>query len=159
MPSGLKHTSGATLIRQYLIPILVSIPLVACKNLNGSINSDDPPSLPVQGEYAPRPPDSNLLRGEVFLDSIDLLAMESYPLQFAVVLAGTLPTPCHELRVAVSLPDGGKNISMDVYSITDPEKTCIGVLEPLKVNIPLGSYPSGHYSLWVKGEMITEFDS
>lgn len=72
---------------------------------------------------------------------------------------GSLPTPCNHLRVAVSAPNAKNRIFIDVYSVIDPNQICIQMLAPLEVNIPLGSFPPGHYSVWVNGEKIGEFDS
>ncbi len=123
--------------------------------------SGNQPMPPVtdQNPYAPQPADNQLMRGNVYLDSIQLLSMESYPPQIALLLQGSLPTPCNHLRVAVSAPDAKKRIFIDVYSVIDPNQICIQMLAPLEVNIPLGSFPPGHYSVWVNGEKIGEFDS
>ena len=132
------------------------------------VDSDTPPVStpppvddPIINEepFLPRPGDKALHRGTVYLDSIDLLTLESYPLQFSLALAGNLPTPCNHLRVAVSPPDAENKIVVNVYSVTDPNAVCIQVLEPFEVSIPLGSYPSGHYTLWVNGEQVAEFDA
>jgi hypothetical protein len=32
-------------------------------------------------------------------------------------------------------------------------------VEPFEATIDLGTYPSGHYSVWVNGELAGEFDS
>ncbi|MDO8754446.1 MAG: hypothetical protein Q7J80_11170, partial [Anaerolineales bacterium] len=85
--------------------------------------------------------------------------LESYPLQFVLALKGSLPTPCHQLRVAVNPPDAGDNVVVAVYSVSIPDEMCVQVLEPFEVNIPLGSFPAGRYTLWVNGEMLTEFQS
>jgi hypothetical protein len=107
----------------------------------------------------PVPADSSLTRGNAELDSTELLTMESYPLQFMLVLKGNLPTPCHGLRVAASPPDSQNKIVVDVYSVADPNTICAQVVEPFEENFPLGSFPTGHYILWVNGEQVTEFDS
>ncbi|MDP2777030.1 MAG: hypothetical protein Q8O48_05265, partial [Anaerolineales bacterium] len=73
------------------------------------------PSRPQTGGFIPCPADSNLMRGEVYHDSTELLSMESYPLQFALLLKGNLPTPCHQLRVTVSPPDTDNKVNVDVY--------------------------------------------
>ena len=65
-------------------------------------SSPEPAPTPA---YAPQPGDAALIRGEVFLDSAQLLIRESYPPQVTLTLAGSLPTPCHQLRVAVAAPD------------------------------------------------------
>lgn len=127
-----------------------------------------PPDMPIDGKtppsglpplYAPRPGDDKLMRDGVYLDSTDLLVMESYPLQFMLMLKGNLPTPCHELRVVPSEPDAENRIEVEVYSVADPDAVCIMMLQPFEQNIPLGSFPSGHYTLWINGEQAAEFDA
>ena len=93
------------------------------------------------------------------LESTNLLTLESFPLQFTLELNGSLPTPCHLLRVAVSEPDSENKILLDVYSLTNPDLICTQVIKPFEVNIPLGSFPTGHYTLWVNDNQIAEFDS
>ena len=133
--------------------------LTACApSMDEPVSSDDPVTPPTS-DYAPSADDVGLSRGEVFIDSKDLLTMESFPLQFMLNVKGNLPTPCHQLRVAVSPPDSENKITVDAYSVTDPISICAQVLEPFEVNIPLGSFPTGHYTLWVDGEQIAEFDS
>lgn len=122
------------------------------------VDSDTPPSG-VPPIYAPRPGDADLLRGEVFDVSAELLAMESFPVQYALILRGNLPTPCHELRVVLNEPDADKRIRLDVYSITKPEGMCAQMLQPFEQNVYLGSFPAGHYTVWVNGEMVAEFDA
>jgi hypothetical protein len=36
---------------------------------------------------------------------------------------------------------------------------CIQVLEPFQEQIDLGTFPSGHYSVWLNGEWVGEFDA
>ncbi|MFH0879916.1 MAG: hypothetical protein V2A34_09405, partial [Lentisphaerota bacterium] len=104
------------------------------------VSSDDP--LPPKTDNTiPRHGDDALLRGNVYLDSIDLLTMESYPLQFSLALTGSLPTPCYQLRVSVSPPDGDNRILVEVYSLSSPDTICAQVLQPFSQNIPLGSFP------------------
>ena len=122
------------------------------------VDSDSPPNgLPPI--YAPRPGDDQLTRGEAFIDSADLLTMESFPLQFALVLKGNLPTPCHQIRVIYNEPDAENKIKLEVYSVTDPNAACAQMLQPFEQNISLGSFPSGHYTVWVNGQQVAEFDA
>jgi hypothetical protein len=121
--------------------------------------TDEPPPTQQPSDSIPVPSDSNLVRGNVILESTDLLTLESFPLQFILVLKGGLPTPCNELRVAVSPPDSNNKIVVDVYSVSDPNAICAQVVEPFEENFPLGSFPTGHYTLWVNGEQVAEFDS
>ncbi len=117
------------------------------------------PSAPQTGDFAPQPGDADFLRGEVYLDSTELLTLESFPLQFMLSLKGNLPTPCSRLRVKVSPPDSEKRVAVDVYSVIDPAVMCAQVLQSFDVNIPLGSFPEGKYTLWVNGDMVAKFQS
>ena len=121
---------------------------------NGSTPMETP-DMP----FAPKPDDTKLLRGNVFINESELLIRESFPPQITLSLSGDLPTPCHELRVDVKDPDSKNKINVKVYSVVDPDQVCIQVLEPFQANIDLGTFPSGHYTVWVNGDMVGEFDT
>ena len=150
-------------MKHILIPLLVLTMLAACAptptETPVTLVDNDAPSNGLPPIYAPRPGDDQLLRGEIYLDSVDLLTMESYPLQFALILKGNLPTPCHEIRVVVSESDAENKINLEVYSLADPDAICVQMLQPFEQNIPLGSFPSGHYTVWINGEQVAEFDA
>ena len=114
---------------------------------------------PINSEYLPQRQDGNLAQGIVYIERSELLIMESYPIQVALVLQGSLPTPCNQLRVIAKPPDEQSRIMVDVYSVIDPAQACVQALEPFEANIGLGSFQAGHYSVWVNGEMIVEFDA
>lgn len=118
-----------------------------------------PTTEPSTSPFAPKPGDEQLTRGEVFIDEASLLIRESYPPQIALVIRGSLPTPCHELRAESAPPDRENKIVVDLYSVVDPDTVCIQVLEPLEEQIELGTFPAGHYSVWVNGQLAGEFDS
>lgn len=134
----------------------VSYPNVSYPNASYPNSEENPAAMPVQ-DYAPQPGDAALTRGNVYLESTDLLTLESFPLQFMLQLKGNLPTPCNALRVVVSPPDADNKVFVDVYSVTDPNKVCAQVIQPFDVNIPLGSFSAGAYTLWVNDEQVAEF--
>jgi hypothetical protein len=117
------------------------------------------PSEPQANDFSPKPGDDSMMRGAVYLDSVELLTLESFPLQFTLALKGNLPTPCDQLRVEINPPDAGNKVIVDVYSVIDPAVMCIQVLAPFEANVPLGSFPQGKYTLWVNGEMAAEFEA
>ena len=144
---------------KHLIPFLLTLALLAaCAPSPDEPVSSDEPITQAADDILPSPADSALTRESVYLDSIDLLTMESYPLQFSLALAGNMPTPCNQLRVAVSPPDAENQILVDVYSLSTPGKICAEVLQPFSQNVPLGSFPAGHYTILVNGEKVAEFD-
>jgi len=111
--------------------------------------------------YEPTYEDNNLTRGDVHLElaSSQLFIMESYPIQVIAILRGNLPDPCHRLRVTVTAADANNRINLQVYSLTSSDSICAMVLEPFTANIPLGTYAGGHFSVYVNGELLGEFDS
>jgi hypothetical protein len=142
-----KYTKEKIMKRFTFILLTLLLALSACApSMEEPVNNDTPVSS--DDPATPRPeepvlvPENGLMRGNVYIDSTDLLMMESYPLQFMLQITGNLPTPCHQLRVEVSPPDAQNK-----------------VLEPFDTNISLGSFPAGKYTLWVNGEMIAEFQA
>jgi hypothetical protein len=111
---------------------------------------------PVQAPWEPAAGDEALTRGEAFVEGTDILILESFPPQYLLQLSGSLPTPCHQLRVEVSEPDEENRILVEVYSLVDPDEVCIQVLEPFEANVPLGSFESGSYTVLVNGEQVGE---
>jgi hypothetical protein len=119
------------------------------------ISTNEPNTNP----FAPQPGDADLTRGNIYINESSLVIRESYPPQISLSISGDLPTPCNQLRAEVSPPDQENNIKVDVYTVIDPDKVCIQVLEPFEENIDLGTFPTGHYAVWVNGEKAGDFDS
>lgn len=109
--------------------------------------------------FDPQPGDQNLHRGPAYIKETQIVTMESYPPQFAVSLAGNLPTPCNRLRVKVTGPDTGGRIDLEVYSVSSPDAICAQVLVPFQASVPLGVLPKGAYIAWVNGAQVGEFQA
>jgi hypothetical protein len=114
---------------------------------------------PFTNPFAPQPGDADLTRGNVYINEASLIIRESFPPQVSLTLAGDLPTPCNQLRAEISPPEPENKIRVDVYSVIDPNRICVQVLEPFEESIDLGTFPTGHYTVWVNGEMAGEFDT
>jgi hypothetical protein len=124
-----------------------------------SVGSDSTPEEPEESQYAPRPGDEKLQVGNIYINSQELLTLESYPLQFSLYVSGDLPDPCHELRFKVDPPDDNGHVQVQLYSLSNPETVCIQVIQPFDINIPLGSFPAGEYELYLNGEKIADFQA
>jgi hypothetical protein len=111
---------------------------------------------PNDHEYAPQPQDAALERGNVYIDSAEVVLMESYPVQVRLLLQGSLPTPCHLLRAVASISND--RIEVEVYSLVDPAQICTQVLQPFDASIPLGAYTQGSFSVWVNEQEAGTFD-
>lgn len=116
-------------------------------------NTDKLPKA-TAGPWEPAAGDEKRVRGEVFLDEIDLVELESDIPKFVLRISGALPTPCHEIRVTESEPDESDLIQIEVYSLIDPDEVCIQVLEPFEVIVPVSSYNKGISQVIVNGQVI-----
>ena len=121
-----------------------------------NIVAGDTPTPPA---YLPLSRDGRLTKASAFVDSADLLFVETDPVQINLILSGHLPTPCHELRVKIEAPDDKNDIHIEIYSVADAEVICAQVLRAFNETIALGSYPSGSYMVWINGDPIGNFDT
>ncbi len=119
-----------------------------------------PPAPPLSG-YEPQSGDEQLKRDQVFLEleNSTLVVSQGQPAEVSVTLKGSLSDPCHKLRVVVSPPSDKNEINLEVYSVFDPNVACITVIQPFSADIPLGTYPSGHYTVNINGQLLGEFDA
>ena len=91
-----------------------------------------------------------------FVDTAEILLMESFPVQVALSVTGSLPTPCHQPVWEVQ--DDGQALHVTLASVADPEMACIQVLEPAELSIPLGSFESGARTVILNGEEVGDFE-
>jgi hypothetical protein len=94
---------------------------------------------------------------EITPDSVQVLVLESFPMQVKMQVKGHLPTPCHELRWEVGDPDEERQIHVDLWAELGSETTCAQVLEPFEDTIDLGNFEERGYSIWINGEKAGEF--
>ena len=111
--------------------------------------------------YAPQPGDSELMVGDITVDSSSVALAKSQPPQVMVNFAYFQPIPCYQLRVEVSGPDGQNQISLKAYAVAEKDKPCtlMALATPLQASLNLGSFPGGHYTITLNGDQIGEFDS
>lgn len=120
------------------IPLLIALALVAAAC--GDAESADTTAGTTGGDS----------RSPAFVDSVEFLFLESYPVQVRATVTGNLPTPCHEL--GYELDDSDHDVPvLTVYSTVEPDVVCAEVLEPFEVTVDVGSYETGVYELVVNG--------
>lgn len=117
---------------------------------------DDTPTPP---PYEPQPGDMNLERNPLTVPEPALLLRESFPVQVALDLKGELPTPCHLLRVVVNPANAENEIRLEVYTVVNPQVICTQVVKPFQQTVELGTFPAGHYTVWVNGTLVGDFDT
>jgi hypothetical protein len=114
---------------------------------------------PILNPFAPQSDDGDLSRGNVYIEETNLLIRESSPPRISLVIKGNLPTPCNQLRAKIGAPDAENKIEVELYSVSNPDRACAQVLKPFEESIDLGTFPLGHYTVWVNGEVAGEFDT
>lgn len=90
--------------------------------------------------------------GPVFVDSTEILYLESFPVQARLVVLGSLPTPCHGVRWEVE--NSGRGIDVTLWSEILLGQDCAAVLEPFEVSIPLGAFDSATSPVSLNGEPV-----
>lgn len=118
--------------------------------------------IPTTNAYAPASGDEKLTRGQATVSIKDskITTLTTPPVQVILNLTGTLPDSCAKLRVNPAPADAENKIQVEVYSVADPNQTCTQAIQEFTaVIIPLGSFPTGHYSVYINGELLGEFDA
>ena len=143
-----------------LEPFTASIPLGSYSSGQYTVMVNGQQLGQFAASYAPQPGDDQLTRSEVFMDlaASKLETTDAQPNEVSAVLAGSMPTPCHQLRIALKPADAENKINLEVYSVISPGTNCIQMIQPFQVIFPLGSFSSGHYSVFVNGQLLGEFD-
>src|SRR2546421_2114498 len=81
--------------------------------------------------YGSKPGDEKLARGRVFVERTTVA-------NGVLSIGGTLPTPCHEIRVKMPPgPDTSSTAAIEVYSVFEGGKICAQMLQPFSIQIPL----------------------
>lgn len=140
-----------------LATVLTVMILAACT----PAESPGDPVSPGSNPYAVQPGDSAMMEGTVRIVSANISLAESYPPQVMLHFAYFQPTPCYNLRVVTSQPDAQNRINVKAYVVAEKDKPCtlMALATPLEANLNLGSFPKGHYSVWLNSAKVGEFDS
>ncbi len=149
------RTACTTVIQPFSAPI----PLGSYASGEYKVTVNDSPLGQFATLFSPQPGDTALTRADLSPDmSLSKLVSLVHPNGEAAYLQGSLPDPCHQLRIVVNPPDTQNQINLEVYSVYDPGKICTTVIVPFAVNVPLGNNPAGHYTVNVNGTLLGEFN-
>ena len=96
--------------------------------------------------------------GDLIIESAELLQAESWPVQVRLELVGTLPSACHILDYAVTLPGAERVIEVEAEAKLEEGAQCGEGAQPFRQGIGLGSYTEGTYQVLLNGEPVGEFD-
>jgi len=146
-------------IARPLVCLIMIALLAACVTANAST----PAPAPTLGNnpYSPQPGDDGLVRDTVQLVKAETKNVGGSPAQIDLNISYFLPTPCHQFRITVNQLgiDGKVNIDMYSLMIKDHPCTLMALSTPLQASLTLGSFPPGHYTVWINGTKAAEFDA
>ena len=128
--------------------VLLGLLLVACADPNTTPTTLDPAN-----EESPVTDDPT---GAVFVDETELIVAESFPMQLFLIVKGNLPTPCHEAQWEVE--ETSEGVFEVTLTSTNTGENCIQVLEPVELNVPLGTSEGGPIEVLVNGEVVQTAD-
>ena len=151
---------------KHLIAVLLLVALAASllASCGPASNPDDTvehnasePQQPAEEEDITPP--VGAVYSEVTVNNADMVIMESFPVQVAVNVSGTMPTPCNHIRVQVVQPDENNQFHITIDSWSDPTLDCIQVLGEFeqRISLQLENVADGDYTVWVNGEQVGTF--
>jgi inhibitor of cysteine peptidase len=100
------------------------------------------------------PPEQAVTTGKAAVQSIEILIMESFPVQVTVLARGELPDACTEIgRVDQRVDPENDTLWVEITTVRPTDLACIQVLAPFEERIPLDvvGLPAGTYTVDVNG--------
>jgi inhibitor of cysteine peptidase len=127
-----------------------------------SAPAETPTEAPTETAAQPAEPQADEIApgegGQVYVDSIDVLTLESFPVQVNAVVSGALPDPCTEITGATAQLNDS-TFTVEITTTRPPDAICAQVLAPFEVTVPLdvSGLPAGEYTVSA-GEVQTTFN-
>jgi inhibitor of cysteine peptidase len=119
----------------------LSVVLVALVAACGTPQADETPS-------------DEVIYSEANVEEVEVLLMESFPIQVAVIARGNLPDGCTEIDdVETSFDEESKTFSVEVTTVRDADAVCTQALVPFeeRVDLDVRGLPAGTYTVDVNG--------
>ena len=131
-------------------PLTLALGGCTLSDLIGAGGTGDIDSGPVVATVAPPAAGGNLLQ----VDTVEVLILESFPVQVNAVIGGTVPDACTEIgEIAQRRSDNA--IELTITTTRDPAAFCAQVLTAVEETVALdGDFPAGEYTVTVNG--VTE---
>lgn len=117
-----------------------------------------PTATPTAPPPAVEPPSGGTVRGEAIVDAIDILILESFPVQVQVLARGYLPDGCTQIDTVsqidgVGQEPGDQAFTVTITTIRPADAICTQALVPFEETFSLDVYglPAGTYTVDVNG--------
>ncbi len=96
--------------------------------------------------------DGEFILGEAVVENVEIMFLESFPLQVHAAAVGYFPDPCTEIE-DVFVDREGNHFEVLITTLREADVMCIQVIEAFEQVIPLDVYglPAGDYTVTVNG--------
>ena len=126
--------------QRYFLSLCLLVLLVIVISGCGSQETETPESTAVAEATEPSEPTSTPLTDEVFgvanVESVEILILESFPVQINLIIQGNLPNGCAEIDRTV-VEQEGNNFDVAVTTVQEPGQVCTEALVPFEEIVPL----------------------
>jgi inhibitor of cysteine peptidase len=138
-----------------IIAVVILLLVTACNGDSAVGDDSEGKSTPVGGVSGTG--GSEYLSGQANVESVDVLIMESFPVQASVVVSGQHPDGCTQISNTEQEFLDEKTIGLTVYTITPANAECIEEVVPFEENFSLDveGLPAGTYTVDVNGVTVT----
>jgi inhibitor of cysteine peptidase len=133
-----------SILRSFALLAIAAVVVGAC----GAQPTEAPPATPPGAQT----PSGDTIQGEAIVDEIDILILESFPVQVNVVARGNLPDGCTEIdEIIRELEEQTFNVTITTARPADA--MCTEALVPFEETFSLDVYglPAGVYTVDVNG--------
>jgi hypothetical protein len=146
----MKEKASFTLPLLILLILLLSSCTIL-ETISPSPTAEPDPATAVAPTAAPAQPADPIL-GSATVESVEILTLESFPVQIHVRVTGMLPDDCSELDDIVTQQDGN-TFNVAVSMVQRPAADCGDAPVPFEEIVPLDVYglPAGSYTVSVNG--------
>lgn len=119
----------------------------ATSDPNAPISSDDP-AQPTEDPFA----DPNMVEGTLYVNSVELLTLESFPLQMIAIVKGDFSDGCTQMAGSEQTIDGN-TITVTLKGARPADVACTEALVPFEENVGVDIFglAAGDYTVVVKG--------
>ncbi len=145
-------SNGHHRLRWLLVASLLFAVLLSACDLVAEQTAPDEPTLEVPTSAPTLPPSNEPVRGQAAINSIDILILESFPVQVNVEASGELNDSCTQIDEIITLRDENQ-FRVAVTTVRPPDQVCTQAIVPFTevISLDVAGLPAGTYSVTVNG--------
>jgi inhibitor of cysteine peptidase len=143
-----------TRILGFAVLVAALVVLGGCERAGGPVES--PIATPTGAPASSPGADTEVLVGQAAVQTVDLLLLESFPVQVNAIVRGSLPDGCTTIDQVTQTREGNA-LTVTITTARPADKMCTQLVTPFEQNVPLevAGLPAGTYTVDVNGTTST----